>query len=479
MFRKLHLQLTALCITITGLILAVLSVICLFISESGICNQENSSFLASLNTIYQNLEEQTTLSHSWLRQTEYNYQISIQIWDAGIPLLFQSLDGNAPSEALWNAVSEKALSDYGIDLQVSGAARPAEHQEFAIKDAQGHAYTASAAVLSRSGGVIGVMILHPLAARNQLIFRQRFAFILADLAALALLAVFYWFFTAHMLRPLEENKKKQIQFVASASHELRSPLTVILSNVAAVKNHVMSPDDQFLNTIYSEGNRMSRLISDMLQLASADNRTWSMHPSKIEPDTLLLQVWEDFEPMAMARGLHWDISLPDETVPHCVCDAERIRQLLGILIDNAFCYTPRGGHIRLSLSESAPFPSTTEAGNGSNAVACGRFLFCSKFSRSGDSGNNLYISVADDGPGIPDDQKNTVFERFSRLDASRGSKMHFGLGLCIAQEIARLHKGRLLLTDTPGGGATFTFILPPAPILPPEQAEDSPPSPLS
>ncbi len=67
--------------------------------------------------------------------------------------------------------------------------------------------------------------------------------------------------------------------------------------------------------------------------------------------------------------------------------------------------------------------------------------------------------MIDNGPGIPDDSKAAVFERFQRLDSSRRDKSHFGLGLCIAQEIAQLHHGQLLLTDTPGGGATFTVVL--------------------
>lgn len=172
---------------------------------------------------------------------------------------------------------------------------------------------------------------------------------------------------------------------------------------------------------------MSRLITDMLQLAGADNSTWSIQPAPAELDTLLLETWEHFEPQAAARHLRWEIDLPDDALPRCICDAERIRQLLSILIDNAFSYTPPGGIVRLTLSR----PAST---------------FC--------------ITVSDNGPGIPDEQKEAVFERFYRADPARKSRAHFGLGLCIAQEIALLHHAQLTISDTPGGGATFTLVLP-------------------
>ena len=152
-----------------------------------------------------------------------------------------------------------------------------------------------------------------------------------------------------------------------------------------------------------------------------------MHPAEVELDTLLLEVFESFESQAMAHQLRWDICLPSEAIPPCLCDEERIRQLLAILIDNAFSYTPPGGSIRLTLD-----------------VSDTRFR----------------LSVCDNGPGIPDAQKAQIFERFYRADTSRKSKSHFGLGLSIASEIAALHHGRLYAKDTPGGGATFTLELP-------------------
>ncbi len=445
MFRKLHLQLTALCIAITGIVLTVLSCICLYISESGIRNQAYSSFLAELNTMYQNLAQQTSLSHTWVRQMEHNHQFYLRITDNGSPLFLQELDNTPIPQKFWDSAEEIARSVCGLDLQKPGSLSVlTRHGEFPLT-CDDERYNASVCLIPRDNGYIGITVLQPLAPMESRIHRQRLAFLLADLTALALLGVFFWHFIKRILHPLIENRKKQMQFVASASHELRSPLTVILNHTAAVRSGAMKRDSHFLDVIDSEGKRMSRLISDMLQLANADDRSWSIQPAPVEMDTLLLQVWEHFEPAAISHGLHWEISLPDVPVPRCVCDGERIRQLLSILIENAFSYTPSGGLVKLSLS----VPS--QAGKSAAYMPLSR-----RFTHR----DCLCIAVSDNGPGIPDDQKEAVFERFRRLDRSRTDKSHFGLGLCIAQEIARLHHGQISLTDTPGGGATFTLMLP-------------------
>lgn len=452
MFQKLHLQLTALSVSVTGAVLAILTVICLFVSESGIRSQEYSSFQANLNALYQNMEEQVSISHNWIRQSQYHYQIALRITDNGSPLFFQQLSPEEETESLLDQAEKKAGEEYGLDLQSGRSAGIlARHEEFTFKTSQGETVYASAALLPRSGGVLGVCAVHSLDDLGKHIWRQRFFFLLADLGAMAILSVFFWLFTARMLRPIRENRKKQMQFVASASHELRSPLTVILSNIAAVKSGVLSKDDAFLDTIESEGNRMSRLIGDMLQLAGADNHSWSIHPAEIELDTLLLQVWESYESLAADRGLRLEIRLPEEEVPRCVCDGERIRQLLSILIDNAFGYTPPGGAVCLTLEYGEP--SSSDGGIVGISPGYGRQKLSS-------SSSAFLLSVSDNGPGIPDSEKEAVFERFYRADSSRKDKSHFGLGLCIAREIAELHKGRLLLSDTPGGGATFTVSLP-------------------
>lgn len=430
MFQKLHFQLTALCMAVTGMIVTILTVICLSISESGMRNQESAAFETNLNTMYQNIQQQIVLSHSRIHQMEYLYQFTLRIRDNGTPLLFQKLSGDSDREELLDLAEEMAFQTYGIRMETAEAPKSTiYHKNFSLEDNGGQTFYASIALLPHYGGTLGITVLHPLRQLEHRIALQRRNFLLADMAAFALLSLFFWFFIARMLQPLEENRKKQMQFVASASHELRSPLAVILSNTDAVRSKSIPADQQFLDTITEEGQRMSRLISDMLQLAGADNHTWNIHPCQVEMDTLLLQTWESFESLAHTRQLQWDILLPDDPVPLCCCDPERIRQLLSILIDNAFSYTPPGGWVCLSLTY-------TSAG--------------------------IRITVADNGPGIPDEKKQMVFERFYCVDSSHKNKAHFGLGLSIAQEIAKLHRGQIFLKDTPGGGSSFTLVLPAA-----------------
>lgn len=152
-----------------------------------------------------------------------------------------------------------------------------------------------------------------------------------------------------------------------------------------------------------------------------------MQKEECEADTLLLNFYEAFEPLAKEKGYFLTVFLPDKKIAPVRCDSDRIRQVLSILLHNAFCYTPPGSRIRLSLSETA---------------------------------ENLLLSVSDNGPGIPDDAKPHIFERFYRGDAAHSSSSHFGLGLSIADEIMRAHNGRISISDTPGGGAAFTLTLP-------------------
>ncbi len=423
MFRKVHARLTLLCAGITIFILLVMSCGWLYVSEKSLKDNSFISFQNDMNTLVSNLEQQTVISGEWLKNMEDNGKYQIWLLDNDVPFLHNRQ--NQSSQALYEEAWE--LCAARTALSGSSGYNSSVHTEFLFRPAGSDAdYYACGAVLNRGQGRLQLLVLAPLSPLEAQIGRQRLLFLCLDLAGAGALFLFAWFFTNRLLLPLEESQRQQARFVASASHELRTPLSVMLSCIAASRKGKPEERLHFLEAAENEGTRMSRLIEDMLLLSKADTQSWSIRPEPAEADTLLLDTYEAFLPMAKERRIQLSVRLPEDLLPPCSCDAERIRQVLGILLDNALCYTPAGGRVCLSLSFGQ---------------------------------NTFSFSVADNGPGVPEEEKKHIFERFYRADASRRDREHFGLGLCIASEIVKAHHGILTVSDTPGGGSTFTIWL--------------------
>ncbi len=428
MFQKLHRQMTWFCTAVTGVILVAMTLLCLLFSESSIRQNARQSFLNDLNSVISYLENQTVISHQWLSKAEGNQRLYLDLYDNGAPLLHNSLAKTEERRSLTALARKIAAEEYGLDalLPVANSVL-VQSVEFSMEDETGQEYYAAAAAFPRQGGTLSAIAVYPLAERNRQIVTQRLLFAAIDLLGLFSLVVFAWGFTGRMLRPLEESRQKQTQFVAAASHELRSPLAVMLSNLSALEKAEPAERQKFEENIRAEGNRMSRLVDDMLALANADSHSWSMRKEQVEADTLALNVYERFLGSAGEKRIHLSVSLPEESLPRYEWDGGRVEQALSVLLDNALSYTPPEGSIELIL-ERQP-------------------------------GNRVKFTVRDTGPGVPDSEKERIFERFYRADTARKDREHFGLGLCVAKEIAELHKGKLWVEDAPGGGAAFCLLL--------------------
>jgi signal transduction histidine kinase len=234
-----------------------------------------------------------------------------------------------------------------------------------------------------------------------------------------------------MLRQLEDAYLRlrsaltaQRRFVADASHELRTPLTTIRGNVGLLlKREDITTEDRSaaLEDIASESERMSRMVQDLLTLARADA---GYHLEKFPLD--LRPIVEDVLRQAQKLQPGRTVELLDGQPSLVNGNADAIKQLLWILIDNAFKHTSDGGHIRLKLQPGMQWAT---------------------------------LVVSDDGPGIPTRDLERIFERFYQSDMARTGE-GTGLGLAIARWIAREHGGRVYATNNPDGGARFTVELP-------------------
>ena len=227
-------------------------------------------------------------------------------------------------------------------------------------------------------------------------------------------------------RPVEKAWAQQKQFISDASHELKTPLTVILSNAELLDAAPLEERPaRWRDNIHSEAIRMKSLVEEMLTLARADNMT---HSAPFEA-VMLSEVAYDcalaFEPVAFESGK--DLSYQITENAQVFGDQEKLRQLISILLDNAIKYGAAGGTISLNLQKTD---------------------------------RNLTLTVSNPGDPIPPEQLERLFERFYRADVSRGEQTGFGLGLSIASSIAGEHRGTLRAeSDTQSTRFIFTMPL--------------------
>ena len=253
------------------------------------------------------------------------------------------------------------------------------------------------------------------------------------LGSLALFAISY-LLVRLAIKPTATAITQQNEFIAAASHELRSPLTVMKANLCALQESFGWSDTSvtrdnidtaaLLLTAQKEIDRMQHLTDDLLLLAGSDAYAWSLHIQPVQLETLLIEVYETFFSLAREQKHPFELLLPERELPAIKADSDRIRQLLGILLNNAFAYTPPDTPVLL---------------------------------HAGLTRNTVTLSVIDHGMGISDAEKKHIFRRFYRCDKSRTNKSHFGLGLSVAREIAKAHGTFVKINDTPGGGATFSI----------------------
>ena len=227
-------------------------------------------------------------------------------------------------------------------------------------------------------------------------------------------------------RPVDRAWRQQRQFLSDASHELKTPLTVILANAELLEEVPMEDGPaRWVDNIHASAGRMRSLVEQMLTLARADNAAPTSPMGEVDLSELAADTALAFEAVAFEAGkeLQYDIA-PEIRV---LGDGEKLRRLISVLLDNAVKYGAEGRPIRMTLTRTE---------------------------------RQARLQVENDGPPIPPEQLSHLFERFYRADASRGEKSGFGLGLSIAAAIASEHKGALKAeSDTAGTRFIYTMAL--------------------
>lgn len=218
--------------------------------------------------------------------------------------------------------------------------------------------------------------------------------------------------TRWLVKPVEEAFNKQRQFVFDASHELKTPLAVIIASAEMLEKN--PKEKKWLSNIKSEADRMNKLVINLLELAKTESL-----PSKLKYSTVNLSKETErsiltFEGLVFEKNLEIDYDIEDNI--EFSCDLDKIKELLSILLDNAIKHSYDNAKIRVNLFKEK---------------------------------ENIIIEVINNGDDIPKDKQSKIFERFYRVDEARNrNENRYGLGLAIAKNIVDIHKGKISVTSS-------------------------------
>ena len=228
---------------------------------------------------------------------------------------------------------------------------------------------------------------------------------------------------SEMTDRLAEAETMERNFLMSVSHELRTPLTAIRGHVSALLEGVVAEPEQqqaSLETVEAEASRLERLVGDILDLAKLDTHRFTVTREEVDMGALLDQAYETYRDEARRRSIDYKREAYDR--PVIISDGDRVLQVVGNLISNAFQATPDGGSVSLELAQR----------NGT-----------------------VHVAVEDSGPGIPPEKRERLFRPF--ISETGGGT---GLGLAIAKELSNALGGRIELRSEVGRGSRFELVLP-------------------
>src|SRR5215203_4511500 len=273
-------------------------------------------------------------------------------------------------------------------------------------------------------------------AVTQTVERLIFVLVLTGFGALILATAGGLFMSRRAMRPVQEAFGRQRTFIADASHELKTPLTLIRADAEVLSRGIDDPNKasdnrELVDDLLGETDRMSAVLSDLLLLARLDADKISVSREPFDLALVLSETSERFAARAVAEGKNLEVEHSGKLPARG--DAERTVQTLAALLDNALRFTPSGGTITIE-------------GEATD--------------------KHIRATVTDTGPGIAPESLDRIFERFYRADMhsaarSRGlSGGGTGLGLAIARDLARAQGGEVSAENAEGGGARFTLSLP-------------------
>lgn len=236
---------------------------------------------------------------------------------------------------------------------------------------------------------------------------------------------------ATMARQLTELDRLKAEFVSVASHELKTPINVLLGYLQLLQDGVYGPLSErqleICHTLEVQCVSVGRLVKQLLDVSRFDAGGGKLEPRAFALGEFLEELEGSFRVLARQRSVEFAVYRDPDLPNQVVWDPDRISEVLGNLLSNAFKFTPGGGRVRLNVHSAA---------------------------------DGVRMEVEDTGAGIPAEQLPRIFDKFYRADNQPAAADGTGLGLAIAKTIVEAHRGTIAVDSTPGSGTSFTIVLP-------------------
>lgn len=279
---------------------------------------------------------------------------------------------------------------------------------------------------TRDGNVLVVQAAQPRSVVWEPVAALALVLAVVGLGALMLAFVGGLYMSRRAMRPVQESFARQRTFIADASHELKTPLTLIRADAEVLQREMTEPGQRELaDDLLSETDRMNAVLSDLLLLTRLDAGKLDVRRENLDLSRVIVETTERFATRATAARVSLQTNLSGKLPT--IGDEDRTAQILAALLDNALRFTPKGGRITVTGSREDGRAKAT---------------------------------VKDTGPGIPPEHLPLIFDRFYRAEEARTrSGGGTGLGLSIARDLARAQNGELVAANGENGGAVFALAL--------------------
>lgn len=402
---------------LTGLVLGFACFFAAQITTYQLKQANSVLFNSYFSTIFSKIQNQGSVNMVEIYQFEKENNVFVELYDNGEPIITTVPTENSDKEALMELVGNEISFE---EIQANMV------NEFSIENAEKENWQGRyQQMYTANGNEYGVLLIKSNAMLQQNIQKNNLIYGSTFLFSLVLLLFLSKLFANIVAKPIVQAYKKQAEFTAAASHDLRTPIAIIkTSGELLVKENPQAEKDA--RKIVSESDHLANLVNDLLLLSAKDADILLTNIEKVDIEALLILLYENHLLVAEQSGYRLIISMPETILPKVAGDERRIYQILSSFLSNAFEYSTKGTDVEIKAQLQK---------------------------------KNVLVKIIDHGNGIAKGSEKLIFDQFYREDKNRTQKDHFGLGLNIAQKLAEAQNAKVYVEETLGGGATFVLRL--------------------